>query len=104
MPTSKKTARPIAGMLGMPVEKVRCIHAEGAGCYGHHGADDVAADAAMFGTHPFRKVYDPESRGVIDRLGWSAIFAGLRSPRSDFSGSAARIIRLFIMLALGKDE
>lgn len=37
----------IAGMLRMPVEKVRCIHAEGAGCYGHNGADDAAADAAM---------------------------------------------------------
>jgi CO/xanthine dehydrogenase Mo-binding subunit len=37
----------IAGMLRMPTENVRCIHAEGAGCYGHNGADDVAADAAM---------------------------------------------------------
>ncbi len=37
----------IAGMLQMPVEDVRCIHAEGAGCYGHNGADDAAADAAM---------------------------------------------------------
>lgn len=37
----------IAGMLNLPPEKVRCIHAEGAGCYGHNGADDVAADAAM---------------------------------------------------------
>lgn len=37
----------IAEMLGMPVEKVRCIHVEGAGCYGHNGADDAAADAAL---------------------------------------------------------
>ncbi|MBH5397210.1 xanthine dehydrogenase family protein molybdopterin-binding subunit [Bradyrhizobium sp. CNPSo 4010] len=37
----------IAGMLRLPVEKVRCIHAEGAGCYGHNGADDAAADAAI---------------------------------------------------------
>lgn len=37
----------IAEMLWMPIEKVRCIHAEGAGCYGHNGADDAAADAAM---------------------------------------------------------
>lgn len=37
----------IAGMLGMATENVRCIHAEGAGCYGHNGADDAAADAAM---------------------------------------------------------
>ena len=26
---------------------VRCIHTEGSGCYGHNGADDVAADAAL---------------------------------------------------------
>ena len=37
----------IAEMLQMPKEKVRCIHGEGAGCYGHNGADDAAADAAL---------------------------------------------------------
>ena len=26
---------------------IRCIHMEGAGCYGHNGADDVAFDAAL---------------------------------------------------------
>jgi nicotinate dehydrogenase subunit B len=31
----------------LPAEKVRCIHTEGSGCYGHNGADDVAADAAL---------------------------------------------------------
>ena len=37
----------IAQMLGVPEEKVRCIHTEGSGCYGHNGADDAAADAAL---------------------------------------------------------
>ena len=37
----------LAEMLGMPPERVRCIHVEGAGCYGHNGADDAAADAAL---------------------------------------------------------
>jgi CO/xanthine dehydrogenase Mo-binding subunit len=37
----------IAEMLRMPVEQVRCIHVEGSGCYGHNGADDAAADAAL---------------------------------------------------------
>jgi CO/xanthine dehydrogenase Mo-binding subunit len=37
----------IAEMLHMPKDKVRCIHTEGAGCYGHNGADDAAADAAV---------------------------------------------------------
>jgi nicotinate dehydrogenase subunit B len=33
--------------FGMPPKDIRCIHAEGAGCYGHNGADDVALDAAL---------------------------------------------------------
>lgn len=37
----------IAEMLRMPAEDVRCVHLEGSGCYGHNGADDAAADAAL---------------------------------------------------------
>lgn len=37
----------IAEMMRLPREKVRCVHVEGAGCYGQNGADDVAADAAL---------------------------------------------------------
>ncbi len=37
----------IAHLLGMAPENVRLIHAEGPGCYGHNGADDVAAEAAL---------------------------------------------------------
>jgi|1186.fasta_scaffold01216_3 CO/xanthine dehydrogenase Mo-binding subunit len=37
----------IAEMLHLSDDKVRCIHMEGAGCYGHNGADDAAADAAL---------------------------------------------------------
>jgi CO/xanthine dehydrogenase Mo-binding subunit len=37
----------LSEMLSMPPDKVRCIHVEGSGCYGHNGADDVAADAAL---------------------------------------------------------
>jgi CO/xanthine dehydrogenase Mo-binding subunit len=37
----------IARALGLEPRDIRCIHAEGAGCYGHNGADDVAFDAAM---------------------------------------------------------
>ena len=39
--------RSIAEMLGLAPEAVRCVHREGAGCYGHNGADDAAADAAL---------------------------------------------------------
>jgi nicotinate dehydrogenase subunit B len=37
----------IAMVLRMPEEKIIVRHAEGAGCYGHNGADDVALDAAI---------------------------------------------------------
>ena len=37
----------LAEMLRLPEGKVHCIHMEGSGCYGHNGADDVAADAAL---------------------------------------------------------
>jgi len=37
----------LAELLRLPADRVRCIHVEGAGCYGHNGADDVAADAAL---------------------------------------------------------
>ncbi|WP_158902327.1 molybdopterin cofactor-binding domain-containing protein [Burkholderia sp. L27(2015)] len=37
----------LAEMLSLPPQNVRCIHVEGSGCYGHNGADDVAADAAL---------------------------------------------------------
>jgi CO/xanthine dehydrogenase Mo-binding subunit len=33
--------------LGLPIEKVVVEHVEGAGCYGHNAADDVAFDAAL---------------------------------------------------------
>jgi nicotinate dehydrogenase subunit B len=39
--------RALAELLRLPPENVRCIHVEGSGCYGHNGADDVAADAAL---------------------------------------------------------
>ena len=37
----------LAEMLRLPEDQVRCIHMEGSGCYGHNGADDAAADAAL---------------------------------------------------------
>ncbi len=48
----------LAELLQMPPETVRCIHTEGSGCYGHNGADDAAADAALLARalpgHPVR--------------------------------------------------
>jgi len=51
----------IAEMLRMPAESVRLIHVEGSGCYGHNGADDAAADAALIAR---------ELPGAAVRLQW----------------------------------
>src|ERR1700723_541172 len=51
----------IAEMLRVPPAKVRLIHTEGSGCYGHNGADDAAADAALIAR---------ELPGVPVRLQW----------------------------------
>jgi len=37
----------LANALGVEPAAIRCTHAEGSGCYGHNGADDVALDAAL---------------------------------------------------------
>jgi len=37
----------LARALGLAPAKVICVHMEGAGCYGHNGADDAAFDAAL---------------------------------------------------------
>lgn len=37
----------IALVLGMPKKHIHAIHVDGAGCYGHNGADDAALDAAL---------------------------------------------------------
>src|SRR5436305_2088475 len=37
----------LAMVLRLPEERIVVHHAEGAGCYGHNGADDVALDAAL---------------------------------------------------------
>lgn len=37
----------LAKALRTAEDKIRVIHAQGAGCYGHNGADDVALDAAL---------------------------------------------------------
>ena len=39
--------RDLAKALKMDQANVRCIHAEGSGCYGQNGADDVALDVAL---------------------------------------------------------
>lgn len=48
----------LALVLKLPVENITVEHLEGAGCYGHNAADDVALDAVLLakaaGGHPVR--------------------------------------------------
>ena len=39
--------RELTKVLGVPEADITCTHVEGAGCYGHNGADDVALDAIL---------------------------------------------------------
>jgi CO/xanthine dehydrogenase Mo-binding subunit len=60
----------LAKVLRVPAEAIVVRHVEGAGCYGHNGADDVALDAALVArAHPGRPVRVLWSRA--EELGWS---------------------------------
>jgi CO/xanthine dehydrogenase Mo-binding subunit len=80
--------RDLAKALDMEAAKIRCIHAEGSGCYGHNGADDVALDAALlaraaggrpvrvqwmrddeFGWEPFGPAMSIDLRAALDEVG-----------------------------------
>ena len=37
----------VSELVRLPEDKIRCIHMEGPGCYGHNGADDAGGDAAL---------------------------------------------------------
>ena len=41
----------IAHVLGLDLAKVRCVHHEASGCYGHNGGDDASLDAAALAMH-----------------------------------------------------
>jgi nicotinate dehydrogenase subunit B len=59
----------IALVLGMAEGKVEVVHRDGAGCYGHNGADDVALDAALLARACGRPVLLQWTRE--DELAWS---------------------------------
>jgi nicotinate dehydrogenase subunit B len=62
--------RELARALRLPPDHVSVRHVEGAGCYGHNGADDAAMDAALLALAvPGRPVQVVWSRS--DELGWT---------------------------------
>jgi CO/xanthine dehydrogenase Mo-binding subunit len=59
----------MAEALDMPIDAIKVIHAIGAGCYGHNGADDVALDAALVArAHPGKPILMKWTRA--DEHGW----------------------------------
>lgn len=61
----------VASLLGVQVNAVQVIYEEAAGCYGHNGADDVAADAALLSQavgHPVRVQWRRQ-----DEHGWEPL-------------------------------
>ena len=81
----------LAQLLALPIERIRCIHAEGAGCYGHNGADDVAADAALAARavpgRPVRMQWMREHEH-----GWEPLGPGMVTELSGALDAAGRII------------
>lgn len=72
----------VAELLDLPPDSVRCIHMEGAGCYGHNGADDAAADAALlaraFPGRPVRVQWMREDEHLWEPYG-SAMLTNIRA-------------------------
>ena len=64
------TRKDIATTLGIAADAITVHHMQGAGCYGHNGADDAALDAVLLAQavegHPVRLQWSHE-----DELAWS---------------------------------
>ncbi|WP_052402270.1 xanthine dehydrogenase family protein molybdopterin-binding subunit [Muricoccus aerilatus] len=70
----------LARALRVEEGSIRVIHAQGSGCYGHNGADDVALDAALLAraaggrpvrvqwTHEEEMAWEPWSSAMIVRM------------------------------------
>ena len=70
----------LAKALKVAPDTIRVIHAQGAGCYGHNGADDVALDAALLAravpgrpvrvhwAHEEEMAWEPWGSAMVTRL------------------------------------
>lgn len=61
----------VAHLLSVPTESVHVVYEEAAGCYGHNGADDAAADAALLSHAVGKPVRVQWSRQ--DEHGWEPL-------------------------------
>ena len=80
----------LAEALGLDLDAVRVIHAPGAGCYGHNGADDAALDAALVACAlPGRPVLLKWSRA--DEHGWEPYGSAMSVDLCASIGSDGRV-------------
>jgi len=77
-------------LLSMPAERIQLTHIDGSGCYGHNGADDVAADAALIARavpgRPVRVLWMRE-----DEHGWEPFGTAMISRARGKLGSDGKI-------------
>ncbi len=80
----------LALMLGLPGTAITVNHVEGAGCYGHNGADDAAAEAALLARavpgQPVQVVWSRE-----DELGVAPFGAAMHVELNASLGADGRI-------------
>lgn len=62
----------LAGITGLPLEKIRLLYVDGSGCYGRNGHEDATADAALIATLIGRPV----------RVQWMRADETARAPKS----------------------
>lgn len=80
----------LARTLHLDKQQVRVIHAQGAGCYGHNGADDVALDAALLARAAKVPVMCQWTRA--DELSWSPFGAAMRVELQGALDAAGQIV------------
>jgi nicotinate dehydrogenase subunit B len=84
--------RAVAELVGLPPEKVRCIHTPSAGCYGQNGADDVTAEAGLIAMalpgRPIRLQWMREQE-----FGWEPCGCGMITKVEAVIGPDKRITR-----------
>jgi len=84
--------RDLAKALSLPESAIRVLHAQGSGCYGHNGADDVALDAALLARAvPGRPVRLQWMRD--DEFAWEPYGAAMTMQLSAALSAEGRIVR-----------
>src|SRR6185312_3355677 len=81
----------VARITGLPPEAVEVVHAQGAGCYGHNGADDPPTEAAVIAVRrpgaPIRVQWRRE-----DEFGWAPVGTAMQIELSAELDPSGRLV------------